>query len=244
MKTSFPTKQPGVRKNKKTSTNQPGNSIPISSYKSAPEFVFQGVLNSFDADDVDTNKMKTSNHVNKPTTKPAGVRKYQYRQRRRKAYPLLPCHVCGETAGKHCYYGGQACFSCRAFFKRAVESDGYKGFFCMKDRQCQINLKSRKKCKYCRYQACLVAGMKTVWVFNEKEKKNFLDNRKKNKNPEAEAFRKPAPPPPLRNWIGSLRDWISDKEIMEVTKYVKTSGYFDISKVNDMELGLIREIIR
>ena len=32
------------------------------------------------------------------------------------------CHVCGETAGKHSYYGGQVCPSCRAFFRRSVQS--------------------------------------------------------------------------------------------------------------------------
>ena len=32
------------------------------------------------------------------------------------------CHVCGEKAGKHSYYGGQVCPSCRAFFRRSVQS--------------------------------------------------------------------------------------------------------------------------
>ena len=32
------------------------------------------------------------------------------------------CHVCGEQAGKHSYYGGQVCPSCRAFFRRSVQS--------------------------------------------------------------------------------------------------------------------------
>ena len=27
------------------------------------------------------------------------------------------CYVCGENAGKHSYYGGQVCASCRAFFR-------------------------------------------------------------------------------------------------------------------------------
>ena len=30
--------------------------------------------------------------------------------------------VCGERAGKHSYYGGQVCPSCRAFFRRSVQS--------------------------------------------------------------------------------------------------------------------------
>ena len=32
------------------------------------------------------------------------------------------CQVCGERAGKHSYYGGQVCPSCRAFFRRSVQS--------------------------------------------------------------------------------------------------------------------------
>lgn len=32
------------------------------------------------------------------------------------------CHVCSEQAGKHSYYGGQVCPSCRAFFRRSVQS--------------------------------------------------------------------------------------------------------------------------
>ena len=31
------------------------------------------------------------------------------------------CQVCGEIAGKHNYYGGRSCPSCRAFFRRSVE---------------------------------------------------------------------------------------------------------------------------
>ena len=30
------------------------------------------------------------------------------------------CLVCGEKAGKHTYYGGKSCQSCRAFFRRSV----------------------------------------------------------------------------------------------------------------------------
>lgn len=31
------------------------------------------------------------------------------------------CQVCGEMAGRHNYYGGRSCQSCRAFFRRTVE---------------------------------------------------------------------------------------------------------------------------
>ena len=34
----------------------------------------------------------------------------------------LLCLVCGEKAGRHTYYGGRSCQSCRAFFRRSVET--------------------------------------------------------------------------------------------------------------------------
>ena len=44
------------------------------------------------------------------------------RGRTRGAGPaLLPCSVCGDMAPAHMHYGGVACFSCRAFFRRSVD---------------------------------------------------------------------------------------------------------------------------
>ena len=78
------------------------------------------------------------------------------------------CHVCGEKAGKHSYYGGQVinaiimiimsigitiimiigvpiiihhgqvCPSCRAFFRRSVQSGYNATYFCVKDGSCQV----------------------------------------------------------------------------------------------------------
>merc|ERR1719354_1138215 len=38
------------------------------------------------------------------------------------------CAVCGDKAGKHSYYGGQVCASCRAFFRRSVQTKYYEVF--------------------------------------------------------------------------------------------------------------------
>ena len=38
--------------------------------------------------------------------------------------------------------------------------------------------------------------------------------------------------------------YISDEEMVEIQKYVKTSVYFDSTKVYDLGVGLVRELIR
>ena len=151
----------------------------------------------------------------------------------------LVCHVCGDKASKHSYYGGQACTSCRAFFRRAVQTNYHLAYFCVKEKQCDIYLRARKACQYCRYQACLAAGMKTTWVLNEEEKKKFLEGRKKNKKGSPE-FKQPLPPlVPLKTL-----NYLSDEEFIDIEKYIKMSGYFDRSKVADLGTDLVRELIR
>ena len=74
------------------------------------------------------------------------------------------CYVCGEKAGKHSYYGGQVCASCRAFFRRSVQSKYYEIFQCKFEKRCRITLQTRKTCQFCRFKKCLEAGMKPSWV--------------------------------------------------------------------------------
>ena len=151
----------------------------------------------------------------------------------------LVCHVCGDKAGRHSYYGGQACTSCRAFFRRAVQTKYNLAYFCVKDKKCDIYLRARKACQYCRYQACLAAGMKTTWVLNEEEKEKFLRLRGKNKNP-THVFKEPLPPPVLLQPL----HYLSDAEVVEVEMYIRISGYFNGSKVTDLGTELVRELIR
>jgi len=86
------------------------------------------------------------------------------------------CFVCGEKAGKHSYYGGQVCASCRAFFRRSVQSKYYEIFECKKDKNCTINSETRKNCQFCRFKKCLESGMKPSWVLSDEER-----NRRFNK---------------------------------------------------------------
>ena len=48
-------------------------------------------------------------------------------------------------------------------------SDIYK---CTKGGRCQITLKTRKNCQFCRFQACEKAGMKRSWVLADGEVKS------------------------------------------------------------------------
>jgi len=86
------------------------------------------------------------------------------------------CYVCGEKAGKHSYYGGQVCASCRAFFRRSVQSKYYEIFECKKEKNCKINSETRKNCQFCRFKKCLESGMKPSWVLSDEER-----NRRFNK---------------------------------------------------------------
>ena len=92
------------------------------------------------------------------------------------------CKACGEKAGRHNYYGGQVCPSCRAFFRRAVQSKSYEGFVCLKEKKCLINIRTRKSCQFCRFKKCLQAGMKPKWVLPEgqKQKRNSSSNAELN----------------------------------------------------------------
>ena len=64
------------------------------------------------------------------------------------------CLVCGDEAIRHVHYGGRCCFSCKAFFRRAVnwQNAKQKSFVCKSARNCDINIKTRKCCQHCRFQ--------------------------------------------------------------------------------------------
>jgi len=93
---------------------------------------------------------------------------------------LSNCDVCGERAGKHSYYGGQVCPSCRAFFRRSVQSNVSQSFKCsIRTGSCKITLKTRKSCQFCRYKQCLLSGMKPSWILSDEERKRRFGRGKK-----------------------------------------------------------------
>ena len=147
-----------------------------------------------------------------------------------------PCLVCGEKAGKHSYYGGQVCPSCRAFFRRSVQSGYNATYFCPKEGNCQVNLKTRKNCQFCRYKLCEEAGMKTAWVLTDEERKQKFEGRGKRKSMSKFAAEE--------NLNDSVQSIISSSDLALIDSYVNASSCCDPSQVKDMDTALIRQIIR
>nr|ASL70622.1 nuclear receptor [Brachionus koreanus] len=84
---------------------------------------------------------------------------YNYNKKLKKNEPKYnfgKCNVCGDRAtGIH--YGVPSCEGCKGFFKRSVERN--EEYVCYYGYNCEITPKQRKRCKYCRWQACLRGGM-------------------------------------------------------------------------------------
>ena len=73
-------------------------------------------------------------------------------------------------------YGIKACFSCRAFFRRAHQKTRTPAFKCRaKTNDCVVDEKTRKLCQRCRYQKCLAKGMQPELVLNNDQKKVKFD---------------------------------------------------------------------
>ena len=58
--------------------------------------------------------------------------------------PVQPCHVCGDKAIAHLHYGGICCYSCKAFFRRAVQSGKDKMYKCKRDSDCEVSVSVRR----------------------------------------------------------------------------------------------------
>ncbi len=73
---------------------------------------------------------------------------------------LMPCVVCDHLTRPLNHFGVLACFSCRAFFTRAMKDGNHKLFHCKSGRHnCDIDSRSWLSCKKCRFDKCCRAGM-------------------------------------------------------------------------------------
>jgi len=97
------------------------------------------------------------------------------------------CRICGDSAVRHVHYGGHCCFSCKAFFRRAVNWQNKNGrpFQCKFEDKCEINIKNRKTCQSCRFKKCMITGMNPSWVLSEEQRKKRF-KKYKNGDPKGE----------------------------------------------------------
>ena len=73
---------------------------------------------------------------------------------------LIDCPICGEKTMNHYHYGGVACDSCKAFFRRTAVSPSKKSAKCRTGLgNCRLQMERRNNCPYCRFQKCLRNGM-------------------------------------------------------------------------------------
>ena len=72
----------------------------------------------------------------------------------------LTCPICKFKSDQplQFHYGGMACFSCRAFFRRAHQKTKSPNFMCKRNDTCEVTVKTRRRCQKCRYLLCLKNG--------------------------------------------------------------------------------------
>ena len=64
-------------------------------------------------------------------------------------------------ANDHQHYGGIACYSCKAFFRRKVSCQ--KNMQCSKNGNCEITKENRKRCKFCRLKRWVQEDNRYNW---------------------------------------------------------------------------------
>lgn len=73
-------------------------------------------------------------------------------QRKMISFKEIKCTVCGDSSsGLH--FGAITCEGCKGFFRRSAREG--QNFICQQDGNCEINLKTRNGCRYCRFKRCL-----------------------------------------------------------------------------------------
>jgi len=81
--------------------------------------------------------------------------------------PVSNCMVCGDKAIAHMHYGGICCYSCKAFFRRAVQSGKDLRYKCKGDGTCPVTVTNRRGCQKCRFEKCKEIGMVPTWVLSD-----------------------------------------------------------------------------
>ena len=93
------------------------------------------------------------------------------------------CTVCGDKASANKHYGSKVCFSCRAFFRRLATKGKMPEInscnrLSAQVGKCQIEVKSRHLCAYCRYLKCRQNGMEPKLVMSRDEIEEMREKAK------------------------------------------------------------------
>ncbi|TRY78447.1 hypothetical protein TCAL_14390 [Tigriopus californicus] len=87
------------------------------------------------------------------------------------------CAICLTNSDSfHLNYGAPTCLSCRAFFRRIVQNGRVSKLTCKRNNECDVTQSNRTKCRKCRLEACLKAGMNMQSVMNEIQKHDRFRN--------------------------------------------------------------------
>ncbi|XP_068234351.1 uncharacterized protein [Palaemon carinicauda] len=82
------------------------------------------------------------------------------------------CSVCGSRA-KSYHFGGLCCASCKAFFRRSIQSNSWEIFLCVNNGDCSMR-ENRRACQACRFELCKKIGMDPSLVMNIEDRKALM----------------------------------------------------------------------
>ena len=86
----------------------------------------------------------------------------------------MTCQVCSDK-GSGYHYSVFSCEGCKGFFKRTVQKNLV--YTCKEQEDCAVNKFTRNNCQYCRFQKCVIAGMKKegeYWVLGLSQEPSSL----------------------------------------------------------------------
>ncbi|CAK9297720.1 unnamed protein product [Gordionus sp. m RMFG-2023] len=83
------------------------------------------------------------------------------------------CRVCGDKASGY-HYKAITCEGCKVFFLRCVATNAQFNQ-CHSGGHCEMDLYTRRKCQYCRFQKCLAVGMKPECVILDRQRSRQND---------------------------------------------------------------------
>ncbi|CAK5090170.1 unnamed protein product [Meloidogyne enterolobii] len=112
-----------------------------------------------------------------PVNSPSPVQNGTVKRAKRKASGGLPigangqiqadCLICSDRAtGKH--YGSVSCDGCKGFFRRTIRKKHI--YVCRFNSNCVVDKNQRNSCRRCRFEKCLINGMRPEAVQLERDR--------------------------------------------------------------------------